>query len=572
MTDILNPPSARHGGPAAGAVSPGGAKAFDLALIKQYFHVVVKRVWLLALCFVIAVTVVLITIMKQIPVYNCRATLLLSYGLPVPSSLTQAEILPRGEYMDTQQLILQSGLLISRAKGRLNRSAADLAKIRSVSCYQVGKTAFLAIEVQSEDPVLGAEMANALAEEFLDFKSEERLNTSQATVISLTQQANRLHEELNKAEEHSLEFARENNVIAIQERGNIAAQHLASLSAQAAEFRTERMFLESEQPLLAKAADDTVLAALTFTPGVVPGMGYSSIGTISSEKSTNAPAQRTRDEGLVEYGMVQQPGWESLKRQNAMLQARLVEYRKKFRDAHPLIQKTLADLQENDQASGIELQFALRQYYAQLESLSIKEQAAKRVEQEWEEEALEIARKAQESGNIQRNFSRLQNLYDLVFNRLKEIDISSGIEPESVRIMERATPSSSPIAPRKMQSIFMAALVGLGLGLGLIFGIEYIDDSIRYPDEVARHLGLPFFGLVPAANWDPDDLRTHVLANLDQKSGVAEAYRNIRSSILFSGIDDRIRTIALTSAVPKEGKTTTCLNLAVSLALSLIHI
>jgi capsular exopolysaccharide synthesis family protein len=112
----------------------------------------------------------------------------------------------------------------------------------------------------------------------------------------------------------------------------------------------------------------------------------------------------------------------------------------------------------------------------------------------------------------------------------------------------------------------MAALIGLGIGLTLVFGLEYLDDSFRFPEEIGEVLGLPFFGLVPSASWDPDDLRSHVLANVDQKSGLAEAYRSIRSSLLFSGDEARVKILALTSAVPKEGKTTTCLNLAVSLA------
>ncbi|MFH0881202.1 MAG: polysaccharide biosynthesis tyrosine autokinase, partial [Lentisphaerota bacterium] len=204
--------------------------------------------------------------------------------------------------------------------------------------------------------------------------------------------------------------------------------------------------------------------------------------------------------------------------------------------------------------------------YTQLESLTMKEQASRRVEQEWEEQALEISRKTQEYRSLQRNQERLQSLYDLVFNRLKEIDISVGIEPESVKIIERAHPASSPVTPRKLQSIFMAALIGLGIGLGLVFGLEFIDDSIKYPEEITHGLGLPFFGLVPSANWDPDDLKTHLLSNIEQKSGLAEAYRNLRSSLMFSGSKGTTKTIVLSSAVPKEGKTTTCLNLALSLA------
>lgn len=545
---------------------PPAKKTFSLTDAKQYLHIVVKRIWLVALCFVITLTIAVVMLVQQVPMYSCRATLLLSRGLPVAGKM---EIEPLGEYIDTQQLIVNSPLLVGRAKERLNRPPGELDKITGISVFPLGHSAFMAIQVDSYEPVLGAEMANALAEEYLDFKAEERMDTSQATVISLTQQANRIHEELKKADDRALAFARENSIIAIQEQGNIAAQFLGNLSARAAEYRTERMFLEAQQPLLAQASDEAVLTALApASSSMMPGdLGRLSIPLLGNGAETNREKTATQGgEELIQYGVVVQAGWEGLKRQKALLDAQLVEYRKRFKDAHPLVQETVKNLEETQQKLDVELQFALRQYYSQLESLSIKEQAAKRVEQEWEEQALDISKKSQEYRSIQRNAERLQALYDIVFNRLKEIDISFGIEPESVRIMERAMPASSPVTPRKLQSIFMAALIGLGIGLALVFGLEYIDDSFRFPEEITQILGLPFFGLVPSASWDPDDLRSHVLANVDQKSGLAEAYRNIRSSLLFTAAEDRVKVLAITSSIPKEGKTTTCLNLAVSLA------
>ena len=568
MNKSFGPPTRPNQDPAvAPPAGPPANKTFSLIDVKQYFHVVVKRIWLVALCFVIALTVAVVMMVGQVPSYSCRAKLLLSRGLPVAGRM---EIEPLGEYIETQQLIINSPLLVGRAKERLNRPSAELGKIVGINVFPLGKTAFIVIQVESLDSVLGAEMANALAEEYLDFKAEERMDTSQATVISLTQQANRIHEELQKADDRALTFARENSIVAVQEKGNIAAQYLGNLSARAAEYRTERMFLEAQQPLLAQASDEAVLTALSpVSPSMMPGgLGRLSISSLGVGQETNRNQQATTQGGedLVQYGVVVQAGWEGLKRQKALLEAQLTEYRKRFKDAHPLVQETVKALDETQQKLDVELQFALRQYYSQLESLSIKEQAAKRVEQEWEEQALDMSKKFQEYRSIQRNAERLQSLYDVVFNRLKEIDISFGIEPESVRIMDRATPASSPVTPRKLQSIFMAAIIGLGIGLALVFGLEYIDDSFRFPEEITQILGLPFFGLVPAVSWDPDDLRSHVLANVDQKSGLAEAYRNIRSSLLFSAAENNVRVLAMTSAVPKEGKTTTCLNLAVSLA------
>ncbi|MBN2562062.1 MAG: polysaccharide biosynthesis tyrosine autokinase [Phycisphaerae bacterium] len=561
MKKMIERPQAAAG-PAAQRATP--RKSLDVVDLKQYFHVVVKRIWLVALCFVLSLTFTVVSLVRQVPRYQSTATILLSRGLPLPARLRQEETVLLGDYLATQQRIISSSLLIQRAKERLDRPQEEIGqKLGGVSVYPIGKTAFLGITASGPDPQFCADFANALAEEYMDFKEEERMNTSQATVLSLTQQANRLHEELKRAEERALAFARENSVVAIRERGNVAAQVLSSLAHEAAQYKMQRMLMEAQQPLLAKASEQVVLSALSTSLGLPLGVASIPSGG-AGEGGEERPVPGA--EKVIEYGVVSQPQWQTLNRENAMLQARVVSYRKKFRDAHPLIQEALAAIEENKQSMDVELQFALNTFYSRLEALSIREQAARRVEQEWEDEALEVSRKLQEYGGIQRNSERLQSLYDLIFNRLKEIDISVGIEPESVQIMERARASSSPITPRKLQSIFLAALIGLGIGLGLVFGLEFLDDSIRYPEEVTHGLGLPFFGLVPAANWDPDDLRTHILSNIDQKSGIAEAYRNVRSALLFGTRQDGAKTIVITSAVPREGKTTTCLNLAVSLA------
>lgn len=563
MSSLLQPPGQTTPSPAPSAAA--AKKAFDIVDIKQYFHIVVKRIWLVAICFVISLSIMFIKLVRQVPSYRAMSTLLLSRepSLPVRSSQSDEDRL-YGNYISTQIRIIQSPLLVARARERLNRPADEVGrKLINVNAAQIGNTAFLGITISGYDPVFCADFANALAEEYLDFKIEERTDNSQATVVNLTQQANRLHEELIKAEERSMAFIREHQVAGLEQLMNIASANMATLASQAARYKTERMILEAQQPLLAKASDETVLAALTL-----PGGGATLPLLAAEDGSSNAPVSLNQGgpEGLIEYGVVAQPGWASLKREHALLEARLAAYRKKYRDAHPKVQELLAALQNNENALEVELQFALRQYYAQLEALSIKEQAAARVQKEWQDQALESSKKAQEYRNIQRNYDRLQRMYDLVFNRLKEVDIAASVDLENIRIMERAKPSFRPVTPRKIQSLFMAALVGLGLGLGLVFGLEYLDDSVRYPEEVTHGLGMPFLGMVPSANWEASDLRAHLLSNIDQKSGLAEAYRNVRSALLLGYAPDQATTWAVTSAVPQEGKTTTTLNLAISLA------
>lgn len=571
MKNLIDPPQVPRVMPQNQSQPSAGTsktKGFDVTDLKQYFHIVVKRIWLVALCFVIALSVTVVLLMRQVPAYQARSVLLFSGGLPVPDQLLPTEMKDfRGsDYIATQQRIIQSRMVLAGARERMNWPAEEISKqLLRISVSMEGKTSFMGIMIKALDPVFAADFANALAEEYLDFKAEERMDTSQQTVISLTQQANRLREELKRAEEAQMQFERENSIVALKEKGNVAASTLGNLAKQVAEYRTKRMLLEAQQPLLSEASDEIVLQTLASPSMSLARMNRSAIGSIQ-DKDANTVSLASGPEALIERGLVQQPRWEELNREKARLESELTELRSRLRDEHPLIQEKKKRMAEIDRELNVELQFALKQFYSKLDSLKIQEQASRRVQLEWQDQAIETTRKEHEYKNLQRGVSRLQGLYDLVFNRLKEIDVSIGIEPETIRIVERAVPPTSPVAPRKLQSVFVAALAGIGIGLGLVFGLEYLDDSIRYPEEVTEGLHLPFYGVIPSANWDQRDLRSHILSNMDQKSGLTEAYRNVRSALIFNAPEETHRVVAITSAVPKEGKTTTSLNLSVSLA------
>ena len=540
------------------------AKTFDF---RRYVYLIARRLWILLFCFAGAVGIMLFNMARQEPTFQTEARIQLTQPGGIPSNLLPKDMeTVLGDYLSTQRQLILSRPVIALAKQKLGLTPAEFGQRYSgVEVKPLWQTAILYIRVSGKEPAFCADYANAIADAFVEYKSSERADSSQGTIVNLSQQADRLSSELTRMENDVLAFVRDNSVVGIEERGNVAAELLGNLSKQSAEFKTQRMLLEAQQPLLAQASDDAILTTLGYGISLPPTP--ESVGGPSPSPDGNAPgALEDSAENLIEHGIVQQANWYGLKRENAVLEAQLATYRKKYKDAHPVIQETLRKLQENEDALKVETQFALKQYYSQLEALTIKERAAKRVEQAWEEEALQIDRKQKEYESLIRNLKRSQGLYDLIFNRLKEIDISAGIQLESVRIIERALVPSAPVNPQNMQSLFLAAIIGLALGIGIIFLLDFMDDSIRYPEEATRILGAPFLGLIPTANWPKTDESSYLIHNVDASSGFAEAYRNVRSAILLNPAGKSLKTLCLTSAVPQEGKTTTSVNLAICFA------
>ena len=182
-----------------------------------------------------------------------------------------------------------------------------------------------------------------------------------------------------------------------------------------------------------------------------------------------------------------------------------------------------------------------------------------------------------------------RNLLDTYTQRQKEqeLAIASG-RPENIKIAANAVTPGGPIGPARTRNILVAFLVSFGVGIGLAFLLDYLDDSVKTSDDIGRHLGLPTLALIPhhfgsekrrlkliAANGNGlangngngnSATATGLITLAERRSPMAEAYRHLRTSLLFSSAGKPPQSILVTSSQPSEGKTTTAINTAVTLA------
>jgi capsular exopolysaccharide synthesis family protein len=167
------------------------------------------------------------------------------------------------------------------------------------------------------------------------------------------------------------------------------------------------------------------------------------------------------------------------------------------------------------------------------------------------------------------------NLYMQRANELKitAYDRVSG----NVSTVEEARTPREPIGPPRVRNIVIALLLSLGVGIGLAFLLDYLDDTLKSVEDVDRHLHLPTLALIPAPREarrllgrsapEPEPGSTTALALIDDvRSPVAEAYRHLRTSLLLSSAGQPPKTVLVTSSQPSEGKTTTVVNIATMLA------
>jgi hypothetical protein len=214
---------------------------------------------------------------------------------------------------------------------------------------------------------------------------------------------------------------------------------------------------------------------------------------------------------------------------------------------------------------------------------------------ETQAEANQVAEKSVQYGMLSREVETNKGLYEGLLQRLKEASVSAGLKAGNIRVVDPGRVPFKPIAPNYPLNLGLASVLGLGLGVGMAFLKEHLDQTIRYSEDVFNYLGVPVIGFVPnyaALNKKPPkvitaaekqvyfgaeerqdgvggtflDARSRNDLGIHKGSAFSEAFRELRTSVILSSSGRFANSILVTSAQPGEGKTTVAVNLAFSLA------
>lgn len=164
---------------------------------------------------------------------------------------------------------------------------------------------------------------------------------------------------------------------------------------------------------------------------------------------------------------------------------------------------------------------------------------------------------------LENRLAQYRSSYGNVLSQLEQIRLAEATSLDTLVVVEKAIIPKVPVRPRVLMNTLLAAIVGAMLGLGAAFLIEYLDDSIKSPDDITRVSGLSTLGVI-ARHKQNGEATLITLEN--SRSPVTEAFRTVRTAIQFAGVDKPIRLLLITSSGPNEGKSTVAANLAVVMA------
>ncbi len=549
----------------------------DVRLL-DYWRIISKRRRVVFVSFFIVLSTVTIGTLKQKPVYE--GTVLIEINPEPPNILNFKEVLEVGtvdldSYRETQFRILQSRRLAERVIqdlslymspefyrstsvfGLVERTPKDVSANApnrppdtSSDAYRNSVKNFLAaldvnpirrsnlVEVSfySHDPKLAARVANELATDYVDENLQVKwMETTKASDWLSTQLVS-LKGKLEKSEDSLQAYAKANSILFVEEKKNLANERLEQLQTEYTKAQSDRFAVEGQYSLIQKGH-------LQDLPGFL-------------------------DNKMIQDMQVR---LSDLQQQYAQLTSVVKpNYPKAVQ-----LKKQIDSLQNSlDEQKSTLTQNIIDQY----RSAVARERYLNQALNNQKGEVNEIAEKSIQYNILKREVDTNKQLYDGLLQRLKEAQVSAGLRSSNIIVRDPAEVPKLPVRPRIPLNLALGTFLGLGLGIGIAFLQEYLDNTLKNPDEVEAALRLPTLGVVPRVTFRAGDGGSgHAIVSVTphdlrgQSPGIqtdpasAEAFRSIRTSILLSA-SPVPKVLLITSALPGEGKTTVSVNLGATLA------
>jgi len=517
-----------------------------LSRIHRYKMLLRSKWWLLIVTLLLGAAIQGTLSLLSPPTYTSSGRMIVSIKLAIPEGSVYTEEL--SNFLGTQAALMQSGLVINRAHARVVAQKPELGmKPVALHVTVLPKTTIFVLQAVGADPAYTEAFLQAAMEEYVSLKKEMRTQTSDTTVAGLTEEVLRLEKELHKSDQELADFQGTNSVSVIQEQGNAAAGYLTTLN----------------QSLAAMKSDYDLLSAMTLDQSLEVQKQREAGGTTTPSSANDPQSANNAAANSL-------PSAEYLKARQQILiaKAELEDMRQYLRPKHPKV------IAKNEEISHLEQQMDVyrKQSAEDLENKknTLGLQITNRTKdiREWEAKVLESNRKTAEYQRLKSNQQRIQALYDKLLATMQTLDVNKEVSPESVTIMERAS-NAFPNRAQMSRQVLTGGVVGFAIGLVLLFILDRMDDRITTSTELQELFDEAVLGQVPRERPPGRGKEIALVQKEDDRHSMVEAYRNLRSSLLFMAeAGQRPKTLLITSSVPNEGKSLTSANLAITIASS----
>jgi len=426
-------------------------------------------------------------------------------------------------------------------------------------------------------PALAPKVTDRIAELFIKEDVERETAGAQKAYEDLRASIEELKGTIGQQENELIEVMKSSDLPLQDKGGELRSDNLKALQTERNEAQTDVEKLQAQYSAVLKAAADHQILPL-----VPPGNPLQNEREQYLKRRLDAEKriedidkkidekEQRRKELLVKY-TAEHPDVKRVEAEIAELNIQKARVSKENEQKNELEGKSLETKAETEVLSSLRSQLAAAQQRLGRAVIAFDQAAAKaNVEGQAETRLTTLKNELKSNHDLLDTYTQRQ--------KEQELALSSG-RPNNITVQNHAVTPTTPIGPQRTRNILVAFLLSLAAGIGLAFLLDYLDDSVRTSDDISRHLGLPTLALIPHyLNTDKKKLLTAgngngahgaALITIEERhSPMAEAYRHLRTSLLFSSAGKPPQTILVTSSQPSEGKTTTAINTAITLAQS----
>jgi len=539
----------------------------------DYLIILRKHQWLILFFLLMVVSIVTIATVRMQPIYQATTRVEIdrenANAIHFSDSDSYDMFMDLEDYIETQSKILTSETLAMktiRSMGLENfpqfggdpihpikpappGSEASLERPRALSIFlggltvkRVPNTRLLDVTFETTDPKLAARIVNAHLNNFIEENFRSRFEAANQASTWLATQLNELQIKVEKSEDARLAYERENQIWTVDEKNDISSSKLAELNKAVTDAQADRIAKEAVYQL-AEAGNYDAIASVRESPVIA-----------------------------------------DILKQQATLSAEYTDAVNQYGPKFPKVMRLQAQLKDLDGLVAREKTNIANQVEAEYRGARQRELLLQQALDEQKTQANQMAEKLVQYKILEQEADANKQLYNGMLQKLKEAGITAGLRSSNIRIVDPALIPTGPSRPNKMRNILLSVLVGLVGGIGLALLREYLDNTVKTPDDIETLARLPSLAVVPALTASnghhrgrfarllkaPDQIskegRAELISHSMPKSQMSEAFRALRTSLLLSQADHPPQVILMTSALPREGKTTAAVNLAVTLA------
>lgn len=434
----------------------------------------------------------------------------------------------------------------SEEQAEMDRLADYIEELMDV--IEIGRlrdTRLVEIRYRHKDRELAKKITDTWGDVFIKNDLETRRASSRDSEEFLKYRISQVTLELRTAEEKLLNYRRNNEVIDFGEKESTVIARLSGLNTALLEAENERKSLEGIYQQ-AQAAD----------PATIPDVQRDEYVRDLNKRLTEL--KQARSNLIVVYT----PEWPEVKK----VDQQIAQVEGELRAAQQRI------------IGGIS-----NRYHAALQ----REESIRKALNEQKGETLKSNEGAIQAKILQQDVETNRRLLDNLLQSQKELEVNTASLSltNNIRVTHYSAMPRIPVAPHRVQNVLLAFVISLVAGLGLAIFLDYLNNKIESVEDIDRYLALPALGVIPVFSGSkgrkllagsqngsreltPASVSSGqvILTQVESTSSLAESYRQLRTAVLLSSAEHAPRTILVTSSQPTEGKTTTSVNLAISLA------